>query len=78
MDIVYAFITLLTNPFPSRCSYVMGADGEAKPLTIADQESLVCDVVEPMASSGLRTICLAYKSFVKGQVCSKFVFLVAN
>ena len=29
------------------------------------QEKLVKNVIEPMASDGLRTICLAYKDYVK-------------
>ena len=31
-----------------------------------DQEIVVRNVIEPMASNGLRTICLAYKEFVTG------------
>ena len=30
---------------------------------------MVDDVIEPMASQGLRTICVAYRDFVKGNTC---------
>ena len=37
---------------------------EPVPFTAVDQEDLVRTVIEPMASDGLRTICIAYKDFV--------------
>lgn len=52
--------------FNFRCEYIIGADGNAKPFTIADQEDLVANVIEPMAMNGLRTICVAFKDFVRG------------
>jgi len=33
---------------------------------VHDQEMMVRTVIEPMASDGLRTICLAYKDYVTG------------
>ena len=40
-------------------------DRQGKPIkfTESDQEQLVHSVIEPMASDGLRTICVAYKQF---------------
>jgi len=49
-----------------RCSWILGEDGEAHEFTPRDQEMMVRTVIEPMASDGLRTICLAYKDYVKG------------
>ena len=35
-------------------------------FTQKDYDRLVSNVIEPMASDGLRTICLAYKDYVHG------------
>lgn len=47
-----------------RCTWILDADGEPKPFKQQDAESVVQNVIEPMASDGLRTICVAYKDFV--------------
>lgn len=47
----------------SRCTSIIGKDGEIRPFTAADSEKMVRDVIEPMASDGLRTISLAYRDF---------------
>uniref|UniRef100_A0A8C4QVL3 Calcium-transporting ATPase n=1 Tax=Eptatretus burgeri TaxID=7764 RepID=A0A8C4QVL3_EPTBU len=44
-----------------KCSHILAAGGEAQPLQPGDREQLVHEVVETMASDGLRTICLAYR-----------------
>lgn len=46
----------------SKCKWVLGRNGLA-PFTDKDTDRLVRDVIEPMASDGLRTICLAYKDY---------------
>ncbi|XP_045892342.1 plasma membrane calcium-transporting ATPase 1-like [Micropterus dolomieu] len=46
-----------------KCSKILMASGEAKAFKPQDRDNLVKKVVEPMASEGLRTICLAYKDF---------------
>jgi len=51
-----------------RCNWILGEDGEAHEFTPSDQETMVQTVIEPMASEGLRTICLAYKDYVKGKL----------
>lgn len=38
-------------------------NGETKAFKPRDRDDLVKKVVEPMASEGLRTICLAYRDF---------------
>jgi len=38
--------------------------GEALRFTKRDQDVMIHTVVEPMASEGLRTICIAYRDFV--------------
>ncbi|CAH8553228.1 unnamed protein product [Heterobilharzia americana] len=47
-----------------KCSFILDANGEPKPFTMANQESLVREVIEPMAGDGLRTIGIAYKSYI--------------
>ena len=45
----------------------MTGDDKTKRFTVNDQEEMVSKVIEPMASDGLRTICVAFKDFVPGQ-----------
>lgn len=45
----------------------MDSSGEPKPFSIADQEDMVANVIEPMAKDGLRTISVAYKDYVSGR-----------
>lgn len=47
----------------SRCCKILVASGEAKVFKPRDRDNLVKKVIEPMASEGLRTICLAYRDF---------------
>ncbi|XP_041072003.1 plasma membrane calcium-transporting ATPase 1-like isoform X2 [Carcharodon carcharias] len=46
-----------------KCSKILNAKGEIKDLKIRDRDDLVKKVIEPMASEGLRTICLAFREF---------------
>ncbi|KAM8861779.1 plasma membrane calcium-transporting ATPase 1-like [Synchiropus picturatus] len=69
--------TVLRNPDGSYCMFTKGASeillrkcckiltgsGEAKAFRPRDRDELVKKVIEPMASEGLRTICLAYRDF---------------
>ncbi|XP_059142779.1 plasma membrane calcium-transporting ATPase 2-like isoform X3 [Physella acuta] len=50
-----------------KCDYILNESGIAVPFNQREQEKVVNDVIEPMASDGLRTICLAYKDFVRGE-----------
>lgn len=50
-----------------RCTHILDCKGEVIPFTTEDQDKVVKTVIEPMASDGLRTICIAYKDFVKGR-----------
>ena len=47
-----------------RCSWIVSRAGEVRRFSDADRDQLVSNVIESMASDGLRTICLAYKNFV--------------
>jgi len=47
-----------------KCTFILGNDGTPQRFTPADQESMVNNVIEPMACDGLRTICIAYKNYV--------------
>ncbi|XP_062276418.1 plasma membrane calcium-transporting ATPase 1-like isoform X8 [Scomber scombrus] len=46
-----------------KCCKILTASGEVKAFKSRDRDDLVTKVIEPMASEGLRTICLAYRDF---------------
>uniref|UniRef100_A0A915Q633 Calcium-transporting ATPase n=1 Tax=Setaria digitata TaxID=48799 RepID=A0A915Q633_9BILA len=47
-----------------KCKWFLAKDGVAKKFSQKDCDRLVSNVIEPMASDGLRTICLAYKDYI--------------
>nr|XP_037281565.1 plasma membrane calcium-transporting ATPase 2-like isoform X11 [Rhipicephalus microplus] len=47
-----------------KCSFIFGANGQLENFRQEDQDRLVRSVIEPMASNGLRTICIAYKDYI--------------
>lgn len=51
-----------------RCDWIHDCDGNINPLLREDVEKIIQNVVRPMASAGLSTICLAYKNYVPGKV----------
>ncbi|KAI4810310.1 hypothetical protein KUCAC02_019149 [Chaenocephalus aceratus] len=46
-----------------KCCMILAPSGEAIPFRTRKREEMMKQVIEPMASQGLRTICLAYKDF---------------
>jgi len=64
LDTIFIFLDLL---FANRCAFIYGADGKLEKFTREQQDRLVRDVIEPMASDGLRTIAVAYRDFVPGK-----------
>ncbi|XP_054163372.1 plasma membrane calcium-transporting ATPase 2-like isoform X2 [Oppia nitens] len=48
-----------------KCMFIYGKDGTLLRFPKEEQEKLVKNVIEPMASDGLRTICIAYKDYVR-------------
>ncbi|OCT87549.1 plasma membrane calcium-transporting ATPase 1 isoform X2 [Xenopus laevis] len=50
-----------------KCFKILGINGEAKIFRPRDRDDMVKQVIEPMASEGLRTICLAYRDFPAGE-----------
>ncbi|CAK6439756.1 unnamed protein product [Pipistrellus nathusii] len=50
-----------------KCNRILDKDGEAVPFKSKDRDEIVRTVIEPMASEGLRTICLAYRDFNDGE-----------
>ncbi|XP_016521772.1 plasma membrane calcium-transporting ATPase 1 isoform X2 [Poecilia formosa] len=46
-----------------KCYKIVTANGEPKIFRPRDRDDMVKKVIEPMASEGLRTICLAYRDF---------------
>ena len=54
--------------YSSRCTSILGEDGEPKQFTAYDRQDVVNSVIQPMAGNGLRTIALAYKDLSKDEV----------
>ncbi|XP_053572892.1 plasma membrane calcium-transporting ATPase 1 isoform X2 [Bombina bombina] len=50
-----------------KCFKILSTDGESKVFRPRDRDDMVKRVIEPMASEGLRTICLAYRDFPAGE-----------
>ncbi|XP_032822331.2 plasma membrane calcium-transporting ATPase 2-like isoform X2 [Petromyzon marinus] len=50
-----------------RCSQVLDATGRPVPFPAAERQAAVRAVIEPMAREGLRTICVASRSFPPGE-----------
>jgi len=46
-----------------KCNWILGQDGKAHKFTSHDQDEVVRNVIEPMASNGMRTICVAFKNY---------------
>ncbi|KAK5919519.1 hypothetical protein CgunFtcFv8_023407 [Champsocephalus gunnari] len=46
-----------------KCCMILAPSGEAIPFRTRKRKEMMKQVIEPMASQGLRTICLAYKDF---------------
>uniref|UniRef100_H2USS9 Calcium-transporting ATPase n=1 Tax=Takifugu rubripes TaxID=31033 RepID=H2USS9_TAKRU len=46
-----------------KCYKILTANGDTKVFRPRDRDDMVKKVIEPMASEGLRTICLAYRDF---------------
>jgi len=49
-----------------RCKWILDAAGKPSSFSAKDQQKIVTDVIEPMASNGMRTICIAYKDYLPG------------
>uniref|UniRef100_T1J4D2 Calcium-transporting ATPase n=1 Tax=Strigamia maritima TaxID=126957 RepID=T1J4D2_STRMM len=50
-----------------KCSFIYAKDGKIEKFTRGMQDHLVKEVIEPMASDGLRTISVAFRDFVPGE-----------
>ncbi|XP_043572497.1 plasma membrane calcium-transporting ATPase 3-like isoform X3 [Chiloscyllium plagiosum] len=48
-----------------KCTKVLTKTGDVTVFKVRDRDEMVKKVIEPMACEGLRTICLAYRDFVK-------------
>jgi magnesium-transporting ATPase (P-type) len=53
-----------------KCRWFLGSHGAIQRFSEKDYDRLVRTVIEPMASDGLRTICLAYKDYRPGNIKS--------
>lgn len=47
-----------------RCKFLLNQTGIAEPLNEAQQKHITRQIIDSMASKGLRTICVAYKDYV--------------
>lgn len=56
----------------SKCSYFLDSNGEPVDMPQDKIDSIIKDVVERMASDGLRTICVAYREFRPASDQSEF------
>lgn len=50
-----------------RCNRILDKRGEVVPFKNKDRDEMVRTVIEPMASQGLRTLCIAYRDFNDGE-----------
>ncbi|NXQ82920.1 AT2B1 ATPase, partial [Nyctibius grandis] len=50
-----------------KCFKILSANGESRVFRPRDRDDIVKTVIEPMASEGLRTICLAFRDFPAGE-----------
>ena len=48
-----------------RCNFMFSSGGRLDKFSTADQERVDREVIQPMASDALRTICVAYKDYVR-------------
>ena len=48
-----------------KCMFIYGKEGTLLRFPKEEQDKLVKNIIEPMASEGLRTICIAYKDYVR-------------
>ena len=48
-----------------KCMFIYGKDGKLERFSKEEQDRMVKQVIEPMASDGLRTICIAFKDYVR-------------
>ncbi|CAI2351891.1 unnamed protein product [Caenorhabditis sp. 36 PRJEB53466] len=48
-----------------RCTYLLGSDGKPHQLTGDRLKEITSTIIHEMANSGLRTICVAYKTFIR-------------
>ena len=48
----------------SKCSTIIGRNGLKSNFGENDQQDVIKNVIDPMASNGLRTIAVAYKDFI--------------
>lgn len=48
-----------------KCMFIYGRDGKLERFSKEEQDRMVKSVIEPMAMDGLRTICIAFKDYVR-------------
>ncbi|VDO47942.1 unnamed protein product [Haemonchus placei] len=48
-----------------RCAYLIGSDGKPHQFSADRLKEITATVISPMANNGLRTICVAYKDYIR-------------
>ena len=57
----------------NKCSFIFGEGGQLQRLTPQYQQQLITNIIEPMANDGLRTICIAYKDYIRRSSITQIV-----
>ncbi|XP_038068879.1 plasma membrane calcium-transporting ATPase 2-like isoform X2 [Patiria miniata] len=50
-----------------KCTRILDTGSKLQPFSVAEREKTINEVIEPMASNGLRTLALAYRDFPAGE-----------
>ena len=64
-DVIRLHVKGASEIILKQCTTILDSNGEKKCLTKENVEAILQHVIEPMASDGLRTICIAYKDFAE-------------
>ena len=67
---IFFFLKGASEIVIKKCTFIYDKDGILLRFTEEEQDKLIQNIIEPMASDGLRTICIAYKDYVKRKLNS--------
>ena len=67
---IFFFLKGASEIVIKKCTFIYDKDGILLRFTEEEQDKLIQNIIEPMASDGLRTICIAYKDYVKSKLNS--------
>lgn len=61
-----------------RCNSLIASDGSIRGLEESERKNLKTSIVEPMTENGLRTICVAYKDYIRSSARKATAFEVIS